>query len=218
LPEIIEKVLAPQCAGGKHSGVLSSLKGLLQSINSKTMLPAGQLQQAINHYGPLMEAKYQKDPSRRKELLMLQQMALRYDSLKEFLADVAVDPDKDAHDTDLEFLTLSTVHSAKGLEWGTVFLIGLLDGVFPSGKSMLDDAGGDIEEERRLFYVAVTRAKDQLFLSLYNKSGPGGNSVSALSRFLEAENVKKTVDERKVRAAFVPVRNRAKRESRHSGR
>ena len=149
---------------------------------------------------------------------MLQQMALRYDSLKEFLADVAVDPDKDAHDTDLEFLTLSTVHSAKGLEWGTVFLIGLLDGVFPSGKSMLDDAGGDIEEERRLFYVAVTRAKDQLFLSLYNKSGPGGNSVSALSRFLEAENVKKTVDERKVRAAFVPVRNRAKRESRHSGR
>jgi DNA helicase II / ATP-dependent DNA helicase PcrA len=218
LPEIIEKVLAPQCAGGKHSGVLSSLKGLLQSINSKTMLPAGQLQQAINHYGPLMEAKYQKDPSRRKELLMLQQMALRYDSLKEFLADVAVDPDKDAHDTDLEFLTLSTVHSAKGLEWGTVFLIGLLDGVFPSGKSMLDDAGGDIEEERRLFYVAVTRAKDQLFLSLYNKSGPGGNSVSALSRFLEAENVKKTVDERKVRAAFVPVRNRAKRESRYSGR
>ena len=163
----------------------------------------------MNHYGPLMEAKYQKDPSRRKELLMLQQMALRYDSLKEFLADVAVDPDKDAHDTDLEFLTLSTVHSAKGLEWGTVFLIGLLDGVFPSGKSMLDDAGGD---------MAVTRAKDQLFLSLYNKSGSSGNSLSTLSRFLEAENVKKTVDERAVRAAFVPVRNRLKRENRYRGR
>ena len=148
----------------------------------------------------------------------LQQMALRYDSLKEFLADVAVDPDKDVHDTDLEFLTLSTVHSAKGLEWGTVFLIGLLDGVFPSGKSMLDDAGGDIEEEKRLFYVAVTRAKDQLFLSLYNKSGSSGNSLSALSRFLEPENVKRTVDERTVRAASVPVRNRLKRENRYRGR
>ena len=101
---------------------------------------------------------------------------------------------------------------------GTVFLIGLLDGIFPSGKSMLDDAGGDIEEEKRLFYVAVTRAKDQLFLSLYNKSGSSGNSLSALSRFLEPENVKRTVDERTVRAASMPVRNRLKRENRYRGR
>jgi DNA helicase-2/ATP-dependent DNA helicase PcrA len=218
LSEILEKVIAPHGAGGKHSRVLSSLRALLQSISSAGMPPADQLQQAINHYAPIMEAKYKKDPSRRKELLMLQQMALRYDSLKEFLADVAVDADKDAHDTDLEFLTLSTVHSAKGLEWGKVFLIGLLDGVFPSGKSMLDDAGGDIEEEKRLFYVAVTRAKDELFLSLYHKSGSGRSSSSAVSRFLEPENVKKTVEERMVRAASAPVRNPSRFQKRYRGR
>lgn len=218
LPEILEEVIAPHGTGGKHSMVLSSLRALLESISRETMPPAEQLQQAINHYGPIMEAKYKKDPSRRKELLMLQQMALRYDSLKEFLADVAVDAGKDAHDTDLEFLTLSTVHSAKGLEWGRVFLIGLLDGVFPSGKSMLDDAGGDVEEEKRLFYVAVTRAKDELFLSVYNKSGSGRNSSSALSRFLEPENVKKTVEDRTVRAAFTPVRNPSKNQTRYRGR
>ena len=218
LHEVIETVITPQCAGGKHSGVFSSFKGLLQSINNRTMLPAGQLQQAINHYAPIMEAKFSKDPSRRKELLMLQQMALRYDSLKDFLADVAVDPDKDVHDTDVEFLTLSTVHSAKGLEWGRVFLIGLLDGVFPSGKSMLDDASGDIEEEKRLFYVAVTRAKDQLFLSVYERSASGSNSSSTLSRFLEPDNVRKTIDEETVRTASLPVRRQNKRENRYRRR
>ena len=65
-------------------------------------------------------------------------MAKRYDTLKDFLADVSVDPDKDDKHDDLEFLTLSTVHSAKGLEWGRVFLIGLVDGVFPSSRSVVD--------------------------------------------------------------------------------
>ena len=66
LPEILEKVIAPHGTGGKHSRVLSSLRALLESISRETMPPAEQLQQAINHYGPIMEAKYKKDPSRRK--------------------------------------------------------------------------------------------------------------------------------------------------------
>ncbi len=127
-------------------------------------MPARQLASVMEHYGPIMEAKYKKDPSRTKELVMLAHMAQRYDTLKDFIADVAVDPDRDSKDGDVEFLTLSTVHSAKGLEWGRVFLEGLVDGVFPSARSLTDGDDGDIEEEKRLFYVAVTRAKDELFL------------------------------------------------------
>ena len=121
---------------------------------------------------------------------------------------MAVDPDKEAHDGDVEFLTLSTVHSAKGLEWGRVFVIGLVDGIFPSWRSVIDDGGGDIEEEQRLFYVAATRAKDELFLSVYNKSGSGGPAFSPLCRFLEPENVKKTVEERAVPLAFTQTATR----------
>jgi DNA helicase-2/ATP-dependent DNA helicase PcrA len=142
-----------------------------------------------------MQAKYKKDPSRTKELIMLAHMARRYDTLKDFLADVAVDPDRDSKDGDVQFLTLSTVHSAKGLEWGRVFLMGLIDGVFPSGRSLIDGADGDIEEEKRLFYVAVTRAKDELFLSFANKSGSTERSISKPCRFLEPENVKRTLEE-----------------------
>ena len=91
---------------------------------------------------------------------MLRNMARRYDSLKEFLGDVSVDPDKEGPD-ESEYSTLSTVHSAKGLEWGRVFLIGLVDGVFPSGRSLIDNDAFEIEEEQRLFYVAVTRAKEE---------------------------------------------------------
>jgi DNA helicase-2/ATP-dependent DNA helicase PcrA len=208
LRAIIDKVLTPHSNAEKHSEVLSSLSALLGSIDTAAKAPARQLEEIFGHYGPIMKTKYKKDLPRQKELTMLQQMAARYQSLKEFLADVAVDPDKEAHDGDIEFLTLSTVHSAKGLEWGRVFVIGLVDGIFPSWRSVIDDGGGDIEEERRLFYVAATRAKDELFLSLYNKSGSGGTTFSPLCRFLEPENVKKTVEERAVPLAFTHTATR----------
>ncbi len=121
LSDIIEKVFAPFCTVQKHSETFAAIKKLLQAISSESM-PARQLASAMEHYGPIMEAKYKKDPSRTKELVMLAHMAQRYDTLKDFIADVAVDPDRDSKDGDVEFLTLSTVHSAKGLEWGRVFL------------------------------------------------------------------------------------------------
>lgn len=97
-----------------------------------------------------MKIRYKKDASRTKELSMLRGMAQRYSSLKEFLADVSVDPDKEGPD-DSEYVTLSTVHSAKGLEWGRVFLIGLVEGIFPSSRSIIETDASDIEEEQRLF-------------------------------------------------------------------
>ena len=114
-------------------------------------------------------------------------------------------PTRIARMSDFEFLTLSTVHSAKGLEWGRVFLIGLVDGVFPSGRSLIDADDGDIEEEKRLFYVAVTRAKEELFLSFSNKTGYTERSISKRCRFLEQENVKETLEERIARSTVKTV-------------
>ena len=130
---------------------------------------------------------------------MLRSMAGRSGSLREFLADVSIDPDKEGAD-ESEYLTLSTVHSAKGLEWGWVFLIGLVEGVFPSSRSIIDNDAANIEEEQRLFYVAVTRAKAELHLSLYNKGGSGERDAGPFSKFLDPKNVKETVEEKVPRA------------------
>ncbi len=201
LAHIIDKAIAPFCTGQKHSDALSSLKALLLSITTPSLTPVQQLEQVINHYDPIMKIKYKKDASRTKELTMLRGMAQRYHSLKEFLADVSVDPDKEGSD-DSEYVTLSTVHSAKGLEWGQVFLIGLVEGVFPSSRSTIDNDVSEIEEEQRLFYVAVTRAKEGLSLSLYDKGGAGERSFHGICRFLAPKNVKETIEERSPAAAL----------------
>ncbi len=91
--------------------------------------------------------------------------ALRYDSLEMFLADMTLqgvaDAEAEGADDTGGRVVLSTVHQAKGLEWDVVFLIGMNDGKFPSAKSLRND---DEEEERRLFYVGVTRAREALYL------------------------------------------------------
>jgi len=90
-------------------------------------------------------------------------------------SDRSVDPDADA-------LRLTTVHQAKGLEYSVVFLIGLADGSFPLRRSI---EAGDVEEERRLFYVAVTRARDELYLCFPKVNTKGGPAMlQSPSRFL----------------------------------
>ncbi len=210
LADIIEKVFTPLCSGQKNSDVFASFKKLIQAIHSPSMVPSHQVDLVMEHYGPIMETKYRKDPLKVRELAMLGQMARRYTNLKDFLADVSVDPDKDPKDDSTEFLTLSTVHSAKGLEWGRVFLIGLVDGVFPSSRSFDDGDGNDIEEEKRLFYVAVTRAKEELLLSFYVKKGVNERSKARLCRFLDPANVKKTFESRAVETSARTHRRFAK--------
>ncbi|MDX2167158.1 MAG: 3'-5' exonuclease, partial [Deltaproteobacteria bacterium] len=123
--------------------------------------------------------------------------AARYRSLQSLLADMALEPPNDsvndvlATEEDEGLLCLSTIHSAKGLEWHTVFVIWLVDGKFPSTYSMHTDA--ELEEERRLLYVAVTRAKRHLYLSypinMYDRAT--GMVLSKPSRFLD--DIPKTV-------------------------
>jgi len=76
---------------------------------------------------------------------------------------------------------------------------GLVDGVFPSSRSFDEGDGGDIEEEKRLLYVAVTRAKEELFMSYYTKKGVNERSKAALCRFLDRANVQKTFEARTVK-------------------
>jgi DNA helicase-2/ATP-dependent DNA helicase PcrA len=85
---------------------------------------------------------------------------------------------------DTEAVKLTTVHQAKGLEYAVVFVIGLADGLFPGRRSI---EAGDVEEERRLFYVAVTRARDELYLcypKVNSRGGPSG-MLNTPSRFLQ---------------------------------
>jgi len=93
-------------------------------------------------------------------------MAGRYKSLRTFLNDLTLEPPSSTADITSgrrgDSLTLSTVHSAKGLEWSIVFIIWVMEGYFPSARAHSNQAS--IEEERRLMYVAATRAKDQLIM------------------------------------------------------
>jgi ATP-dependent DNA helicase UvrD/PcrA len=116
-------------------------------------------------------------------------IARRYKTGEDLLADVALDPTDlalaDAAARGDGFVTLSTVHSAKGLEWKALFVIWMMDGWFPSLRST--DVTEDLEEEKRLLYVAATRAKQHLFFTcpLTAHEGYESNFSSSVSRFLE---------------------------------
>ncbi|MGA8533126.1 MAG: DUF3553 domain-containing protein [Candidatus Tumulicola sp.] len=105
-------------------------------------------------------------------------------SLAGFLANIALISDLDALDDDASYVTLMTMHGAKGLEFGSVFLTGLEEGVFPHSRALTDTT--ELEEERRLAYVGLTRAMDRLFLTFAFRRALYGNTYAyPKSRFLE---------------------------------
>ncbi|HPG18753.1 MAG TPA: ATP-dependent helicase, partial [Opitutaceae bacterium] len=111
--------------------------------------------------------------------------AQRFDTMQDLLAQVVLlngEAGEKQADANAEALRLTTIHQAKGLEYDVVFLIGLADGMFPGRRAI---EAGDVEEERRLFYVAVTRARNELYLcypKVMTKGGPP--SLLSPSRFL----------------------------------
>ena len=126
---------------------------------------------------------------RREDLNQLAAFARQFKDVNEFLSQLAlisnVDAEAAANQTgDKEAVNLSTVHQAKGLEFHTVFVIWLTDGMFPSSRSL--DTREALEEERRLFYVAITRAKDELYLTYPHMrlTGGYGDVFQRPSRFL----------------------------------
>lgn len=139
-------------------------------------------------YDDYAKAKFPNYDQRREDLNTLANFAKQYENAGEFLDQLALltslDHEATAVNEDTEMVTLSSVHQAKGLEWKVVFVIWMTDGMFPSNRSL--DSEEAIEEERRLFYVAVTRAKDELYLtypSLRLNAGYG-EMLQRPSRFL----------------------------------
>lgn len=139
-------------------------------------------------YDEYMQAEFDNYDQRRQDLLHLSVFAERFDSTEDFLAQMSLLGNTDQENEGSgEAITLSTIHQAKGLEWGVVFLIGLSEGMFPHQRSLESGDEEDIEEERRLFYVAITRAKDQLYMTYprWNSKAYSGNYSQSPSRFLD---------------------------------
>jgi len=178
--------------GGRSSRGLQDLAQMLEeAARSSAMTPAEQVNEVYGYYLPILKEQYDDYPKRIRDLEHLYTIAEGYSKVEEFLADLALEPpdesvvDVEASGRDDERLVLSTIHSAKGLEWQCVFVIWVVDGRFPSAYSFVTQE--ELEEERRLFYVAVTRAKRHLYLTypinVYDKST--GLVLSKPSRFLD---------------------------------
>lgn len=153
--------------------------------------PGEKVARLITYYHPMFKDKYDDYPKRKKDLEMFEQISARYKDISTFLADITLEPpnesivDITSPGSENEHLVLSTIHSAKGLEWHSVFVIYALDGRFPSFHAVGNV--DEMEEERRLMYVACTRAKENLFITypinIYDRET--GMVLSKPSRFLE---------------------------------
>ncbi len=167
---------------------------MLYNLNQKKYSPTEKIQLILNYYEPIFSFKYDDFNKRKKDLDILISISERYKTTESFLTDMVLEPprdsiiDVDAEEKDKELLTLSTIHSAKGLEWHSVFIIHLLEGFFPSSQSF--DDTDRMEEERRLMYVASTRAKQNLYISypdfVFDRFS--GFTISKPSRFIAEIN------------------------------
>ena len=172
---------------------------------ARPQLPwAGQLHQVRDWYQRHLERLYEHGHTRLADLEQLELLSGQYPSRERFLTELALDPPQASSDLagrpslEEDYLVLSTIHSAKGMEWDTVYLLNVVDGSFPSefatGRAEL------VEEERRLLYVAMTRAQNELLLviplrfHLTQQSRQGDRHVyGGRSRFV-TDKVMKTLD------------------------
>ncbi len=144
-------------------------------------------------YKDYLDASFDNAESRRADIEQLSQYGGNFDDILEFLAQLSLmsstdgQPTGDQSESDDDKVTLSSIHQAKGLEWKVVFLIWLVDGQFPNGRVLETDDDEMLEEERRLFYVALTRAKDELYLTypMTNPKSYSGDFLCRPSQFLE---------------------------------
>ena len=154
----------PEAARGTWPALVELFAGL---ASTKKKLPE-QVHLVRKFYSPLLEQLYDNPGPRGRDLEQLEQIAARYRDRQTMLTEITLDPPASTQDLagpphlDDDFLVLSTIHSAKGLEWDCVYVIHAADGNIPS--DMATGSPEEIEEERRLFYVALTRAKDWLYV------------------------------------------------------
>lgn len=144
---------------------LERIGQLFKELEALDSRPADALLKVIEYYSPILSERFDDYPRRLREIEELVPMAERYNDIASFLADLILDPPNSSllERGESEAVVLSTIHSAKGLEWSYVFIIWVAEGRFPSFKAYKDPE--ELEEERRLLYVAATRAKEDLILT-----------------------------------------------------
>ena len=165
---------------GKLKPLISLFKGLdfYDPEKSKSLSKIGEV--LVKYYEPLAKKNFDDFPKRMQDLERLVELMDQYSDLEKFLTAVTLEPPSNSSgdnldtkdDINTERLTLSTIHSAKGLEWKTVFIIWATEGRFPPFYSIQSDNEDEMEEELRLMYVAATRAKERLYIlspGLYNR-------------------------------------------------
>jgi DNA helicase-2/ATP-dependent DNA helicase PcrA len=144
-------------------------------------------------YDDYLKESFENYEARRADIEQLIQYGGNFEDVLEFLSQLSLmsttdgEPTGDKAELDDDKVTLSSIHQAKGLEWKAVFLIWLVDGQFPNGRILEADDEAAFEEERRLFYVALTRAKDELYLTypMLNPKSYTGDILCRPSRFLD---------------------------------
>ncbi|MFA5113281.1 MAG: ATP-dependent helicase [Candidatus Margulisiibacteriota bacterium] len=190
LKEIVAQAVLPLVPGGGERA-FKEFQAVLGAMLEKIDHPAEMIKiVSESSYAEHLKAQYPNWRERLEDLAQLGSYATQFKSLEELLSSLALASGIEAEtivegsEGDKEACVLTTIHQAKGLEWKVVFIVWLADGRFPSYLSFGKDE--EMEEERRLFYVAVTRAKDELYLSyplIY--SGYDGEVLMKISRYLE---------------------------------
>ncbi|HVE77408.1 MAG TPA: ATP-dependent helicase, partial [Gemmatimonadaceae bacterium] len=194
---------APPRARGAHGALAALLRALRAAGADSGEAVAAQIDTIRRMYDDVLRERYDRAEPRLADLDQLRTIAGGYPSRAAFLAALALEPPAStqdlagASDREDDVLVLSTAHSAKGKEWDAVFVIWAVDGWFPSSRALGDDE--QLEEERRLMYVAMTRARNHLAVvypvNVYATRRGADYSIDQLSRFLD----------RGVRAKMQPV-------------
>ena len=200
----------PGSLPGRASGDFDSLAGALADCRGETLSTGAQVDRLREGLDPLLRRRYENADVRLRDLEALARLAAGYETRERMVAELTLDPPASTGDLagppllDDDYLILSTVHSAKGGEWRVVHIIHAADGMFPS--DMATGNREEIEEERRLFYVAITRAREHLHIYAplrYHHSGAFSrgdkHSYAQRSRFLPPE-VDPLLEHRPVRA------------------
>lgn len=196
-PDAFTHLVPPPRAREAHralSALLRQLRGVANRDGETAGAKVGSDIAAIRAiYDSVLKEKYDRPDARLADLEQLRTIAAGYPSRTAFLSALALDPPSSTQDlaggseSESDTLVLSTVHSAKGKEWKAVFVIWAVDGWFPSSRAVEDP--DELEEERRLMYVALTRAKDELAvvypMQVYGSKRGAEYSFDQLSRFLD---------------------------------
>jgi DNA helicase-2/ATP-dependent DNA helicase PcrA len=197
----------PRCASKSVTPALEELQGTLDTVVN--LYRNGEATAGITHavldsgYRDIMREKYSDVGTREEDIMQLATFSAKFDALEDFLSELALltgiteDEETYAADDSRDRVVLGSIHQAKGLEWSTVFIIWCSEGMLPLARALREEGGED--EERRLFYVAITRAMDRLYFChpLMDYTRGMGNTVLPPSRFLrELETSYMDPDER----------------------